>query len=121
MGLGSARLLTLAQARERAREARLKLLDKTDPLQSRRAERTAVALAAAKTLTFREASVQYYDQHASQWRNRSHAAQFLSSPSISLAGSMIQIATTSLSPSRMVYSISWSPNRLDHERPFRFE
>jgi integrase len=79
MGLGSARLLTLAQARERAREARLALLDKVDPLQARRAARAATAAAAAKTLTFREASVQFYDQHASRWKNRAHTAQFMSS------------------------------------------
>jgi hypothetical protein len=39
MGLGSAEVVTLAHARERARLARLALLDGIDPLEARRAPR----------------------------------------------------------------------------------
>jgi hypothetical protein len=78
MGLGSARTFTLAEARARAQQARQKLADKIDPLDTRHAERAAQRLAAAKTLTFAEAAQAYYEQHEAKWRNRKHRAQFLS-------------------------------------------
>ena len=48
MGLGPANLLTLAEAREKAREARKALLDGIDPLTARRKRRAAERLQAAK-------------------------------------------------------------------------
>src|SRR4051812_27695102 len=47
MGLGSARDFSLAEARERAKKARQQLADKVDPLEARKAQRTARALADA--------------------------------------------------------------------------
>jgi integrase len=78
MGLGSARLFTLAEARERARRARQKLVDGIDPLQSRRTEQAAQRLASLKAISFAEATKGYFAQHETKWRNRKHRAQFLS-------------------------------------------
>jgi integrase len=78
LGLGSVRDFSLKEARERARAARQKLADGIDPLAAKRDERTAKALAAARTLTFAEAATQYFDQHSAKWTNRKHRAQFLS-------------------------------------------
>ena len=50
-----------------------------DPVEAKKAAKAAVALAHAKTLTFEEATRQYYAQHNAKWRNRKHAKQFLSS------------------------------------------
>jgi integrase len=77
MGLGSAAVFSLKEARERARLARQKLADGIDPLELRRAERAKQALLAAKALSFREAAQRYYEQHESKWTNRKHASQFV--------------------------------------------
>jgi integrase len=78
MGLGSAAVFTLKQARERALEARRLLADDIDPLATKQANKQSAKLAAARRLTFAEAAQQYFDQHESKWRNASHRDQFLS-------------------------------------------
>ena len=78
-GLGSAADFSLKEARERARRARQLLADGIDPVEAKKAAKAAVALAHAKTLTFEEATRQYYAQHNAKWSNRKHAKQFLSS------------------------------------------
>ena len=78
MGLGPVGDFTLEEARERARKARQLLRDGIDPLDARKAERSAQALEAAKAVTFKEAATQYFDQHERKWRNAKHRAQFLS-------------------------------------------
>lgn len=78
MGLGPAADVPLALARERARKARLLLLDGIDPIDAKRADRAARALAAAKNLSFEEAARQYFGDHEIKWRNGKHRDQFLS-------------------------------------------
>ncbi len=77
-GLGPLHTVDLADARERARKARLLLLDGHDPIEARRAERAAAALEAAKQITFRQAAEKYDEQNNNRWKNRKAAAQFLS-------------------------------------------
>jgi len=79
LGLGSYRTFSLAEARLRARKARQAIADGTDPIDAKRAERTAQALEAARLITFEAATRQYFDQHERKWRNARHRAQFLSS------------------------------------------
>jgi integrase len=76
-GIGPVHTVTLKEARERARNARLLLLDGVDPIEHRKAQRAAVAAAKAKALTFREAAQAYFDQHESKWRNATHRHQFI--------------------------------------------
>lgn len=78
MSLGPLHTVTLAQARDRARDARLLLLDGIDPLEQKKTLKAARALEANRALTFEEAARQYFDQHSKKWRNRKHRAQFLS-------------------------------------------
>jgi integrase len=78
LGLGPTFTVTLKDARERARAARLQLLDGIDPLDAKAAVKQAAALEAAKTLTFEAAANRYFDQHADKWTNRKHRKQFLS-------------------------------------------
>jgi integrase len=75
MGLGSARDISLAKARERARVAREKLSEKIDPLEQRRAEQAARAVAAIKQITFAEATTRFIDQHEAGWKNARHREQ----------------------------------------------
>ncbi len=78
MGLGPLHTFTLQEARERARRARQQLADGIDPIDARDAERAARALDRAKSLSFRQAALQYFEAHERKWRNAKHRAQFLS-------------------------------------------
>jgi len=78
MGLGPTDLLTLAEARERAREARRLLLDGIDPMEARNARRAQAALDAAKAVTFKDCAERYIASHEAAWRNPVHRKQWTS-------------------------------------------
>jgi integrase len=78
MGLGPAHTLTLAEARERATEARKLRLDGIDPLEHRRARMAALRAADARTITFRECCEAYLRSHDASWTNARHRAQWRS-------------------------------------------
>lgn len=78
IGLGGYPDVTLAGARERAREAKDKIRNGIDPVEERRAMRAALATARARGLTFEEATDRYLaakldafknPKHRQQWRN----------------------------------------------------
>jgi integrase len=77
LGLGPLDVVDLKTARERARAARLLLLDGVDPIDHKKAERAKLAAAKARMLTFREAAQAYFDQHEGKWKNAKHANQVL--------------------------------------------
>jgi integrase len=79
MGLGSARDLSLAAARDLARRARERLASGIDPLELRKSERAAAAAAAAKRLTFKQASERFFVAHEAGWSNDRHRDEFASS------------------------------------------
>lgn len=70
IGMGSASLVTLAEAREAALQNRKLARAGGDPLQSKRASEAL--------LTFEEASRKVHKIHEPTWRNKKHAAQFIS-------------------------------------------
>jgi integrase len=70
IGLGGASLVSLAEARERALENRKLARAGGDPLQARRASETL--------LSFEEAARKVHKIHEPTWRNKKHAAQFIS-------------------------------------------
>lgn len=76
MGLGSVHTVSLKLAREKAGEQRLKLLDATDPIEQRKAERMEKLAASATMLTFKQAAEAYIKAHRSGWSNIKHAAQW---------------------------------------------
>lgn len=78
LGLGSLADFSLKEARDRARKARQLLADGIDPLEQKKADKAARALAAAKAITFKQAAQSYFDQHGRKWRNAKHRKQFLS-------------------------------------------
>ena len=73
MGLGPYGLVTLAEARAKARDARRLLLDKVDPIEARRAQHRKRLLETARGKTFRECAEGYIASHEAGWRDpRSH-------------------------------------------------
>lgn len=69
IGLGSAHLFTLAEAREEAQRLRKIARSDGDPLAERRKE----------TITFEEAARQTYEANLPSWKNGKHVAQWISS------------------------------------------
>jgi integrase len=76
MGLGSVHTISLAAARERARQCREARLDDRDPIEARHAERAGARIDAAKAMTFRECAQRYVEAHRAAWKNPKHAAQW---------------------------------------------
>jgi integrase len=79
MGLGSAEIVTLKQARQLARDAREHLLRGDDPIAIRQAKRDKVRAELAKRLTFSEALEGCLAARSSEWRSDKHRRQWRSS------------------------------------------
>jgi integrase len=78
MGLGPYPLISLAEARAKARNAKRMLLDGIDPLQAKRKARTDALLEIARTKTFRECADQYIETHDSDWSSAKSRAAWIS-------------------------------------------
>src|SRR5512132_543476 len=71
IGLGGLRLVSLADAREKAATYRKLARDGGDPLAARRKERLTVP-------TFEQAARSVHAEHSAAWKNPKHAAQWIS-------------------------------------------
>lgn len=78
-GLGGFPTVSLGEARADARALRKKLAEGIDPVAERQAARAAHVAAQAKRLTFREASEQYHQDKAGEFRSVKHRNDWLSS------------------------------------------
>ena len=78
MGLGSINDFSLAEARERARQARQQIADGIDPIEARLAARDATRKETAERITFKDAAEKFLDAHEAGWRNEKHRAQWRS-------------------------------------------
>lgn len=78
MGLGPLEFVTLAEAREKARAARLQRYNGEDPLGGRTARRPTAVSPAPVGVTFKEAMEAYIDTNKAAWRNEKHIAQWSS-------------------------------------------
>ncbi|WP_238314002.1 tyrosine-type recombinase/integrase [Methylobacterium crusticola] len=76
MGLGSASIYSLADARARAIECRKMVHEGVDPIEVRRERRQEALLASAKSVTFQACAEAYIKAHQAGWRNAAHAAQW---------------------------------------------
>jgi integrase len=80
MGLGSAKLLGLGDARTEARKyLRMARIDGIDPIEARRAARATQAVERAKLVTFRQAATSYIAAKKAGWKNPKQEAQWTSS------------------------------------------
>lgn len=76
IGLGSYPEVSLADAREKAREYRKQVRDGIDPLEARRAAKAKAHLDKAKSKTFKECAETYIAANRSGWKNPKHALQW---------------------------------------------
>ena len=79
MGLGPYSLITLAEARAKARDARRLLLDKIDPLEARRAAHRQRLLETARGKTFKDCAEAYIAAHEAGWRDPRSQKQWVQS------------------------------------------
>lgn len=76
MGLGALHTVTLPEARAKAKDCRLLLLEGKDPLDARNMSMLADALERAKMMTFDQCATAYIDAHRSGWKNAKHVSQW---------------------------------------------
>ena len=76
MGLGSFPSVTLADAREKARQHRAQVSEGTDPISARHTLASAAAAQRNAQKTFTEVAAQYIAQHQKSWKNEKHGAQW---------------------------------------------
>ena len=79
MGLGGLNAVSLAIARERARQCRLVQSEGRDPIVARNSARTSDAVRSARLKTFDQCAAAYIGAHRASWKNAKHAAQWVSS------------------------------------------
>ncbi len=72
MGLGPVDLVTLAEAREKARQARRQVASGQNPIEAKRAEKQA----RDGRKTFGECALAYVEAHEASWRNDKHRWQW---------------------------------------------
>jgi integrase len=78
MGLGSAKVYSLAEARQKAADARRLVAEGVDPIEQKASRAAAAAAEKAKVMTFRQCAEAYVAAHRSGWRNEKHKAQWVS-------------------------------------------
>jgi integrase len=78
-GLGPLHTVSLKQARDKALVCRQQRLDGIDPIDAKKAVRDAAAIAAAKSMSFRECADAYMTAHRTDWSNSKHVNQWSSS------------------------------------------
>ena len=76
MGLGPVHTVSLAEARDKATDCRKLRLNGVDPIDDRRAARSAAKFEAAKAITFEQCAEAYIAAHKAGWRSEKHAAQW---------------------------------------------
>lgn len=76
IGLGGFPDVTLAQAREKARETKGQIKQGIDPIESRKAARDALIAAQAKVRTFDDCARQFLKSKIEEFSNPKHAAQW---------------------------------------------
>jgi integrase len=76
MGLGGYPDVTLAFAREKAREARAQVEQGIDPIDKRAAARRALIAKSSAEITFDQAARKFIESRSSEWKNPKHIAQW---------------------------------------------
>ncbi|MFC0201478.1 Arm DNA-binding domain-containing protein [Paracoccus rhizosphaerae] len=75
IGLGGYPDVSLAQAREMAREAKNKIRQGIDPIEERKAVRAALVASQKRSLTFAEATDRFLESRLTEFKNDQHKQQ----------------------------------------------
>lgn len=76
LGLGACHTVTLSEARKRAKQARLMLLDGVDPIDSKHQKRQTAMAEQARVWTFDQCAKAYIEAKKPGWKNAKHAEQW---------------------------------------------
>lgn len=76
MGLGATHTISLAEARQKALDARKLLTDGLNPLEMKKQKLLVAALERAKTMTFDQCATSYIEAHKASWKNAKHIDQW---------------------------------------------
>ncbi len=76
MGLGPVHTITLADARQKAAEARKLVIEGGNPLEVKRQRLLDAEMAKAKLMTFDQCASAYIEAHRAGWKNAKHADQW---------------------------------------------
>lgn len=76
MGLGAYPAVTLAQAHEKARQARQAIEQGNDPILDRERAQSKLRAAQAAAITFRQAAAKFIETKSVEWGNPKHKAQW---------------------------------------------
>ena len=76
MGLGPTHTVSLAEARQKALDARKLLIEGINPLTAKKQSQIAAALASARMMTFDQCAEAYILAHKASWKNAKHAGQW---------------------------------------------
>lgn len=76
IGLGPYPEVSLAEAREAARDHRKKVRDGIDPLKEKQSARAALRMESARAKTFKDCAEAYIEAHKAGWKNDKHAKQW---------------------------------------------
>lgn len=76
MGLGPTHTVSLAEARQKALEARKLLIDGINPLAAKKQNQIAATLASARMMTFDQCAEAYILAHKAGWKNAKHGDQW---------------------------------------------
>lgn len=76
MGLGTLKIVTLAEAREKTLNCRRQIADGIDPLAARRGDRVRLAVNDARSMTFDQCAAAFIKAHAGSWKSAVHHLQW---------------------------------------------
>jgi integrase len=76
IGLGAYPAVPLVSAHEEARRLRSLVAQGVDPVEAKRAKKSALIASQESSLTFERAALRYIDSQSAAWRNVKHAAQW---------------------------------------------
>src|SRR5271166_2493015 len=94
MGMGAVHTVSLKEARKRAAEWRLKVHDRIDPLEERKAARSRQRVETARAITFKECADRYIEANRATWRSDKHARQWVATFSETRRGNRVSPAAT---------------------------
>ncbi len=77
MGLGPVHSVSLAEARQKAAEARKLVVEGIDPLEAKDQRRLEAEVAKARLVTFDQCASAYIQAHRAAWKNAKHADQWV--------------------------------------------